>query len=55
MWQVALDLPAAGSVPEGYGHLYTKAANTDAWVGLTEPDDWTDADSAALKEFLSDD
>lgn len=55
MWQVALDLPAAGSVPEGYGHLYTKAANTDAWVALTEPDDWTDADSAALKEFLSDD
>jgi len=55
MWQVALDLPAAGSVPEGYGHLYTKAANIDAWVGLTEPDDWTDADSAALKEFLADD
>jgi uncharacterized membrane protein len=55
MWQVALDLPAAGSVPEGYGHLYTKAANTDAWVALTEPDDWTDADSAALKKFLSDD
>ena len=55
MWQVALDLPAAGSVPEGFGHLYTKAANTDAWVGLTEPEDWTDADSAALNKFLSDD
>jgi uncharacterized membrane protein len=53
MWQVALDLPAAGSVPDGFGHLYTKAANMDAWVGLTEPDDWSDADTAALKEFLS--
>jgi uncharacterized membrane protein len=53
MWQVALDLPAAGSVPDGFGHLYTKAANMDAWVGLTEPDDWSDADTAALKDFLS--
>jgi uncharacterized membrane protein len=55
MWQVALDLPAAGSVPEGYGHLYTKAANIDAWVGVTEPTDWTDADTAALKDHLASD
>ena len=53
MWQVALDLPAAGSVPEGFGHLYTDAANAAAWVGVTEPSGWTDADTERLKTFLS--
>jgi uncharacterized membrane protein len=53
MWQVALDLPAAGSVPDGFGHLYTKASNADAWIGLTEPSDWTEADTASLLQFLS--
>ncbi len=53
MWQVALDLPAAGSVPEGFGHLYTDAANAAAWIGVTEPSGWTDADTERLKTFLS--
>lgn len=53
MWQVAVDLPGAGSVPEGYGHLYSKGANADAWIGLTEPANWTEADSEALVAFLS--
>lgn len=36
MWQVLLDLPAAGSVPEGYGHLYTVTANLRAWAAATD-------------------
>ena len=52
MWQVLLDLPAAGSIPEGYGHLYTRHENTVAWAGVTEPDGWTDARTEALSTLL---
>lgn len=52
MWQVLLDLPAAGSVPEGYGHLYTHRANLTAWTAITQPDAWTEADTNALVALL---
>ena len=51
-WQVMMDLPAAGSIPEGYGHLYTKEANAEAWIAVTRPEGWTAADTERLKEFL---
>jgi uncharacterized membrane protein len=41
MWQVALDLPGAGNVPEGFGHLYTYRANLESWVEITQPEGWT--------------
>lgn len=41
MWQVLLDMPAAGEVPTGYGHLYSARANMDAWAALTQPPRWT--------------
>ena len=53
MFQVLIDLPAAASVPEGFGHLYTRQANADAWIAVTEPDGWTDTDPEALKQHLS--
>ena len=53
MWQVALDLPAAGSVPEGYGHLYTVGANAAGWAGVTRPEGWTGDDTGKLSAFLS--
>lgn len=43
MWQVALDLPSAGEVPWGFGHMYSIRANAEAWVAVTDPPDWTDA------------
>jgi uncharacterized membrane protein len=52
MWQVLLDLPAAGSVPEGFGHLFTPEANAQAWIDVTRPEGWTAADSAALRVHL---
>lgn len=52
-WQVLIDLPAAGSVPEGFGHLYTREANADAWIAVTEPDNWADADTERLRMYLS--
>jgi uncharacterized membrane protein len=53
-WQVMMDLPAAGSIPEGYGHLYTKQANAEAWIAVTRPEGWTAADTERLTEFLID-
>ncbi|MBI1350305.1 MAG: hypothetical protein GC156_04225 [Actinomycetales bacterium] len=40
-WQVALDLPGAGNVPWGYGHMYSTRANTEGWVAVTDPAGWT--------------
>ncbi|HEX6302451.1 MAG TPA: alpha/beta-hydrolase family protein [Acidimicrobiia bacterium] len=47
-------LPAAGSIPEGYGHLYTNQANARAWIAMTRPEDWTAADTERLMAFLAD-
>jgi uncharacterized membrane protein len=51
-WQVMMDLPAAGSIPEGYGHLYTKQANAEAWIAVTRPDGWSEDDTSRLIDFL---
>ena len=53
MWQVAADLPAAGSVPEGFAHLYQMVENADAWIAMTDPDGWTDEDTVQLNLFLA--
>ncbi len=53
MWQVAADLLAAGSVPEGFAHLYQMVENADAWIAMTDPDGWTDEDTAQLNLFLT--
>jgi uncharacterized membrane protein len=41
MWQVLFDLPTAGSVPEGHGHLYTAEANASGWAAVTGAEGWT--------------
>ena len=53
MWQVAADLLAAGSVPEGYAHLYQMVENADAWIAMTDPHGWTDKDTVQLNRFLT--
>lgn len=53
-WQVMMDLPAAGSIPEGYGHLYTSQANAEAWIAVTRPEDWTAAKTERLMDSLAD-
>ncbi len=50
MVQVLLDLPGAGSVPMGYGHLYSGPANERAWVAITEPPRW---DTAGLQRLAT--
>jgi len=53
MWQVLLDLPVAGNVPSGFGHLYTSGEYLRSWVGVTEPDGWTDTDTTRLTAVLT--
>ncbi len=52
MVQVLLDLPGAGNVPMGYGHLYSATANMTAWAAITEPPGWNDRRAAALSAVL---
>lgn len=52
-WQVAADLPMAGAVPNGHGHAYSPDSYIESWVGITEPDGWTDKDTQSLQEFLA--
>jgi uncharacterized membrane protein len=52
MVQVLLDLPGAGNVPMGYGHLYSATANMTAWAAITEPPGWSDTRADALSAVL---
>jgi uncharacterized membrane protein len=52
MWQVAGDLPGAGAVPRGHGHLYKSREYLDGWIGISRPDRWTDEDTSRLVEIL---
>ncbi|MFZ0015086.1 MAG: alpha/beta-hydrolase family protein [Acidimicrobiia bacterium] len=52
MWQVLIDLASAGLVPEGYGHLYSKQANADAWIAVTARNDYDEAAASRLDDFL---
>jgi len=52
MVQVLLDLPGAGTVPMGYGHLYSATANMTAWAAITEPPSWSDERARALSAVL---
>jgi uncharacterized membrane protein len=52
MWQVLFDLPVAGNVPAGHGHLYTSREYLDAWVAITEPEGWDEADDARVGAAL---
>ena len=52
MWQVLLDLPGAGSIPMGYGHLYSATSNLESWVAVTNPPGWTPEKTATLASLL---
>ena len=48
MWQVLLDMPGAGNVPTGYGHMYSAHANMLAWAAITQPPNWSDDKAARI-------
>jgi uncharacterized membrane protein len=48
MLQVLLDMPGAGNVPTGYGHMYSANANMWAWAAVTRPPNWSDDRAARI-------
>jgi uncharacterized membrane protein len=54
VWQVLTDMAVANSVPEGFGHVYTRQAHVEAWAAILRPEGWTDADTTRLQQHLSD-
>ena len=50
--QVACDMPMGGTVPHGYGHLFTPASYIDAWIAVTDPPDWNPAKTERLKRHF---
>ncbi len=51
---VGFDIPMATTVPPGYGHTFTPQKYIDGWVAVTEPDNWSAADTERLKAHFAD-
>lgn len=51
-FQVGFDIPMATSVPLGYGHNFAPANYIDAWIEVTQPKNWSAADTAKLKSHF---
>jgi len=52
LWQTLLDLPAAESTPDGYGHLYSIRANVQSWAAVTDAPGWTSTDTETLTALM---
>lgn len=48
MLQLAADM-LVGTAPSGFGHEYAATDYIDAWLALTDPEGWSDADMARLR------
>lgn len=50
-WQIVGDLPGAGNVPGGHGHIF--GANiVNGWLALGTPSGWTDGDTERLRTLI---
>ncbi|WP_341864236.1 alpha/beta-hydrolase family protein [Gymnodinialimonas sp. 57CJ19] len=47
-FQLAVDLALANTAPAGHGHAYYGRDYVGPWVAVTDPANWTDADTARL-------
>lgn len=48
--QLALDMALSQTTPIGFGHVYAPVDYLDAWVQVTQPAGWSDADLGALRQ-----
>ncbi len=53
--QLAVDMLVSTNVPPGFGHKYHAHDYIDAWIAVTDPDGWTDEDTARLKALCGND
>jgi uncharacterized membrane protein len=51
---VGFDVPMATTVPPGYGHTFTPDSYIDGWIAVTNPDNWSAADTEMLKKHFAD-
>ncbi len=47
-FQLAVDMALANTAPDGYGHAYYGPDYVRPWVAVTDPENWSEADSARL-------
>ncbi|PVA07778.1 alpha/beta hydrolase [Thalassorhabdomicrobium marinisediminis] len=47
-FQLAVDMALANTAPDGHGHAYYGRDYVGPWVAVTDPANWTDADTARL-------
>ncbi|MEK9282105.1 MULTISPECIES: alpha/beta-hydrolase family protein [unclassified Bradyrhizobium] len=53
MLQLALDMAVATNTPMGFGHVYAPEHYVDAWVAVTDVQDWSADALARLKDHLA--
>ncbi|MGY1694368.1 MULTISPECIES: alpha/beta hydrolase [unclassified Geodermatophilus] len=51
-WQLTADLPSAGNVPEGHGHVY-RTQYVDAWAHVLQPPGWDAGRARQLRELVA--
>ena len=51
---VGFDIPMSTTVPPGYGHTFTPEKYIDGWIAVTDPDNWSAADTERLKAHFAD-
>lgn len=49
MLQIAVDMLVATDVPKGFGHVFAAEHYINAWVALTDPENWQVEDTERLK------
>lgn len=52
--QVGFDVPMATSTPSGYGHTYDALDYIEGWIEVTQPKNWTQADTERLNALFTD-
>lgn len=50
--QLALDMTNAIKAPVGHGHVYAPEDYIDAWIEVTQPEDWSPEEVERLKDYL---
>lgn len=51
--QVGFDVPMATSTPSGYGHTYDALDYIEGWIEVTQPKNWTQADTERLNALFT--
>ena len=50
--QLALDMAMATTAPIGHGHVYAPEHYVDAWIEVTDVQDWSPDETIRLKQHL---